>query len=82
MSTLPQLKASSERDILHKNKLMKSHVLTKQNTILVKKETVMIKYGKEAFILLFPLMKYGCGDREEGEGTAHRENASSKFQIV
>lgn len=40
-----------------KKNLMRSHVLTKQNTILVKKETVMIKYGKEAFIFLFPLMK-------------------------
>jgi len=79
---LPRFKASSERDFLHKKNTMESHVLTKHHTILVKKERVMIKYGKEAFYILVSPNEAGLWAQEGAEEMGHRENTSGKFQTV
>lgn len=48
-SVFPRLKASSERDFLHKTIAMRSHVLTKQNIILIQKEIAINQVWKGRF---------------------------------
>lgn len=64
----PRLKASLERDISHKKILIRSHVLTKQNVILVQNEIVIAKCGKEDFIFMFMLKEVGLWAQGGGGG--------------
>lgn len=59
---------------------MRSHVLTKQNVILVQKDIVIAKYEKEDFIFMFTLKEVGLWTQGGGRGNSTQgKHPSYKF---
>lgn len=59
--------------------MMRSHVLTKQNIILIQKETVIAKYGKKDFIFMFMLKDVGLWAGGGGGNHTQGKHPSYKF---
>lgn len=60
--------------------MMRSHVLTKQNIILIQKETVIAKYGKKDFIFMFMLKDVGLW-AEGGGGGNHTQGKHPSYKF-
>lgn len=60
--------------------MMRSHVLTKQNIILIQKETVIAKYGIKDFIFMFMLKDVGLW-AEGGGGGNHTQGKYPSYKF-